>query len=89
LLETSRKFFKELDRRVKVTIAGTGIQNWSQSFSNQYNQLYARDLGVEYVEIGLLNSIGAAIASIVSVSLCWVAENYSVKKVMLFGLACA
>ena len=89
MLERFDKFFKELDRRVKVAITGTGIQNWSQSFSSQYNQLYARDLGAEYVEIGLLNSIGAAITSIVSVPLGWAAEKYSVKKVLLLGLACA
>jgi len=89
LLERFWKFFKELDRRVKVIIVGTGIQNWSQSFSSQYNQLYARDLGAEYVEIGFLNSIGAAIASIVSVPLGWVTEKYSIKKVMLLGLTCS
>ena len=89
MLGSFLKFFKELDRRVKVAIAGTGIQNWSQSFSSQYNQLYARDLGAGYVEIGSLNSIGAAITSIVSVPLGWTAEKYSVKKVMLLGLACA
>jgi MFS family permease len=89
VFESFSKFYKELDRRVKVTIAGIGIHNWNQNFSNQYNQLYARDLGAEYVEIGSLNSIGAAITSIVSVPLGWVAEKYSVKKVMLLGLACA
>lgn len=89
MLDRFYKFFRELDRRVKVTIVGTGIHNWSQSFSGQYNQLYARDLGAEYVEIGLLNGFGAAISSIVSFPLGWVAEKYSIKSVMLFGLVCA
>ena len=89
MFESSLKFLKRLDRRVKVAIAGTGIQNWTQSFSSQYNQLYARDLGAEYVDIGSLNSIGAAITSTVSVPLGWAAERFSVKKVILLGLACA
>ena len=88
MLDRFLKFFRRLDGRVKVAIAGTGIQNWSQSFSSQYNQLYARDLGAGYVEIGSLNSIGAAITSIVSVPLGWAVERYSVKKVILLGLAC-
>lgn len=83
------RFFKELDGRVKVTLAGTGIQNWSQSLTMQYNQLYATDLGADAVQIGLLNSIAAAISSIVSVPLGWAAEKYTIRKVMLLGLACA
>jgi MFS family permease len=89
LLENFREFFKGLDRRVKVTIAGSGIQNWSQSLASQYNQLYAEDLGAGYVEIGSLNSIGAAITSIVSVPLGWAVERYGVKMVILLGLACS
>lgn len=80
------KFFKELDRRVKVTLVGTGIHNWSQRLSGQYNQLYARDLGADPVELGVLNSIGSALSSVVSVPLGWLAEKYGVKKVMLLAL---
>jgi len=89
LLENFREFFKGLDKRVKVTIAGSGIQNWSQSLASQYNQLYAEGLGAGYVEIGALNSIGAAITSIVSVPLGWAVERYGVKMVILLGLACS
>lgn len=88
MLEGFFKFLKELDRRVKVTIAGAGIHNWSQSLIKQYNPLYARALGANPVELGLLNSIGSAARSIVGVPLGWAAEKYSIKKVMVLGLAC-
>jgi MFS family permease len=80
------KFFKELDRRVKVTLAGTGIHSWSQRLSGQYKQLYAQDLGADPVELGVLNSVGSALSSVVSVPLGWLAEKYGVKKVMLLAL---
>ena len=80
------KFFKELDRRVKLIIAGTGIHNWSQRLSGQYNQLYAQDLGADPVELGVLNSVGSALSSVVSVPLGWLAERYGAKKVMLLAL---
>ena len=83
------RFFKEIDSRVKVTIAGIGIQSWGLQLTMQYNQLYARDLGADAVNIGLLNSIAAAVSSIAAVPLGWAAEKHTVRKVMLFGLACA
>jgi MFS family permease len=89
LFEDIMAFFKGLNRRVKVAIAGSGIQNWSQSLSIQYNQLYAKNLGAGYVEIGALNSIGAAISSIISVPLGWAVERYGVKTIILLGLVCS
>jgi MFS family permease len=89
LLEDFFDFFKGLDRRVKVAIAGSGMQSWSQSLSSQYNQLYAEGLGAGYVDIGWLNSIGAAVTSIISMPLGWAVERYGVKTVMLLGLACS
>ncbi len=89
MFERFLKFFRGLDRRVKVAILGAGVQNWSQGFSSQYNQLYARGLGAEYVEIGSLNSISGAVTSIVSVPLGWIAEMYGVKRVLLLGFACS
>jgi MFS family permease len=83
------RFFKELDRRVQVTIAGVGIHNWGRQLTMQYTQLYATDLGADALDIGLLNSITAAVSSIVSVPLGWVTEKYTVRKVLLLGLACA
>jgi MFS family permease len=55
----------------------------------QYTQLYATDLGADALDIGLLNSIAAAVGSVVSVPLGWVAERVSVRKILLVGLACA
>ena len=89
MFEDIMAFFKGLNRRVKVAIVGSGIQNWSQSLSIQYNQLYAKNLGAGYVEIGALNSIGAAISSIISVPLGWAVERYGVKKIILLGLVCS
>ncbi|MCK4952378.1 MFS transporter [Candidatus Bathyarchaeota archaeon] len=88
MLENFVKFFKELDRRVKVTIAGIGVHNWSQRLSRQYNQLYAYGLGANPVELGILSSIGAAASSIVSVPMGWATERYSIKRVLLFALSC-
>jgi len=89
LFKRPLKFLRELDGRIKVAIAGTGIQNLGQNLTGQYNQLYAVDLGADAVELGLLNSISAIISSIVSIPLGWATEKYGVKKVMLLGFVCA
>jgi len=89
VFERFLRFCRELDGRVKVAILGAGVQNWSQGFSSQYNQLYARGLGAQYVEIGSLNSISGAVTSIAAVPLGWIAESYGVKKVLLLGFLCS
>ena len=88
MLERLSSFLEELDGRVKVTIAGTGIVNWGQLLTSQYNQLFAAYLGASAFELGLLNGVAGAISSIASVPLGWVTEMYSVKRVMLAGYAC-
>jgi len=80
---------KEIDSRVKAAIAGTGIHSWGQRLTVQYNQLYAMDLGANALELGLLNSITAAVSSVVSIPLGWATERYSVKRVMLLGFILA
>jgi MFS family permease len=89
LLKKNSSFIRELNSKVKVTIAGTGIHTWGQRLTLQYNQLYAIDLGANALELGLLNSITAAVSSMVSIPLGWATERYSVKRVMLLGLVCA
>ena len=89
VFERVSRFFRGLDGRVKVTIAGTAIQNYGQQLTMQYTQLYASNLGADAVEIGFLNSITGAVNTIVSVPQGWATERYTVKKIMLLGLACA
>lgn len=57
--------------------------------TTQYAQLYATDLGADAVDIGLLNSIAAAVGAILAIPLGWVAERYSARNVLLLGLAFA
>ncbi len=80
------KFFRELDRRVKVVLVSIGIYNWAQQLTWQYNVLFANSLGANGVQIGLLNSISAAISSVASVPVGSSVERYSIKRVMLLGI---
>ena len=86
MLEGFFNLFKGLDQRVKVAIAGTGIISWSQQLTSRYDQLYATSLGAKPVDLGLLNSVSAAIRAIISMPMGWAAEKYSIKKVMLLIL---
>jgi MFS family permease len=89
VLERFYRFFRELDNRVRVTIVGSGILSVGQRFAMQYRQLFIQALGANPVEQGLLNSIGTAIGSFVSIPLGWLVDRYGVKKIMLLGLVFA
>jgi MFS family permease len=86
LLKDSRRFFGELDRRVRATLVSIGIYNWAQQLTYQYNVLYANSLGANGIQIGLLNGLSAIIASISSVPIGPAVEKYSIKKIMLLGI---
>lgn len=85
MLERLFNPFRELDRRVKVTLVGTGIYNWSQWLSATYNVLFAKSLGASAFDIGLINSIGSAVKLVCSIPMGSAAEKYSVKRMMLLG----
>ena len=87
MLDTTSRFFGELDRRIKVLFISLGIHVWHQNLPTQYNQLYATALGADPVELGTLNSIGTVASSIISVPSGWIADRYDAKKVILIGLA--
>jgi MFS family permease len=82
-------FWKSLNKRIKVTLAAVGVHNWGQQLTVQYNQLYAIDLGATAIQLGFLNSITAAISSLVSVPAGWATERYNVKKMLLLGVLLA
>ncbi len=81
------KPFVNLDRRVKVAMVSTGITSFGTQMTSRYDQVYATDLGANPVDIGVLNSLGAAFSAVLAVPLGWAVERYSVKRVMLFDLA--
>ena len=87
MLESFIRPFKNLDRRVKVAIAATGLANFGNRMTTRYDSLYAADLRADPVNIGLLTSISQAFSSIIAVPMGWAVENYSVKKVMLLNIA--
>lgn len=64
-----------------------GIHNWNQRLSQQYSQLYARDLGADPVGLGLLSSIGSIVSLIVTFPVGWATERFGLKKIILLGLA--
>ncbi len=78
--------FLDLDRRAKVAMVSTGITSFGIQMTSRYDQVYATDLGANPIDIGMLNSLGAAFSAILAVPLGWAIERYSVKKVMLFDL---
>ncbi len=77
---------KDLDKRVKVTIAAQSLTGFGNRMTNRYTPLYVIALGASPTNLGLLTSISQAASSIIAVPMGWAVENYSVKKVMIFNL---
>ncbi len=80
------RFLKDLDRRIKATIIGTGIMDWGRNLTSRYDTLYANGLGADASDIGMLSSLASAVGAIVSIPMGWAVEKFGVKKVMLLSL---
>lgn len=87
MFQNISRFFRELDRRIKVLFVFLGIHNWHRNLPSQYNQLYATSLGANPIELGTLESVGSVASSIISIPSGWVADRFGAKKVILIGLA--
>jgi MFS family permease len=87
IFENFIRLLKDLDRSVKVAIVGTGIMNWGQQLTSRYDPLYAKDLGADPINLGVLSSINTAFSAIIRIPMGWAIDKYGVKKVMLLGIA--
>ncbi|MFH0748999.1 MAG: MFS transporter [Candidatus Bathyarchaeota archaeon] len=87
LLSNLFKFFRELDRRIKVLLSFIGVHQFDQQLTLQYNSLYAIGLGANPVQLGLLTSIRSFMSSIFALPGGWLVDKYGSKKVVLLGLA--
>ncbi|MEM2103589.1 MAG: MFS transporter [Candidatus Bathyarchaeia archaeon] len=80
--------FREMDRRVKVMLASQVVYNFPIQLTSQYNMLFAQSLGAGENDIGLINSVSAAVHGVFSAPIGLALEKYSVKKMTLLGLLC-
>jgi len=85
MLEGFSGLLKGLDRRVKVSVAAAGVYNFCLQLSAQYDMLFAQALGASGTDIGLINSLGAAVNATASAPIGSAVEKYTVKKIMLLG----
>lgn len=80
------ELFKGMDSRFKDMLTATGVCNWSNNLSLNYNQLYAVALGTNPLELGSLNSVGGVVSSVVSTPAGWLIDGYGVKRMIIAGL---
>lgn len=81
------KFFRALDRRIKILFTFIGIHQTHRQLTLPYNQLYATALGADPVELGSLNSMRSVVSSLIAIPSGWIADRYGPKRVLLLGLA--
>lgn len=53
----------------------------------QYSNIYIRNLGASPVELGVVNSVSGIGSSIISLPLGYLQDNFSLRKIYIFGIA--
>lgn len=72
--------------QVGVAIISCGVLMFASTAASYYDSLYASKLGASPIIIGVINSTGLLSAAISGILLGWVAEQYGIKRAVLFML---
>jgi MFS family permease len=78
-------FIRRQSRNFKTMLVRRALHALGVNLTNQYNSIYAVALGADPVQLGLVLSVGNAVAALVTVPAGWLIDRYSLKKVLLAG----
>jgi len=78
------EFVKRQGRNFRVLLARKLGYSLLGRLSHQYNSLYAVALGADEIALGMLNSVGSAVSTVLSLPIGRLVDRYSLRKMMLF-----
>ncbi len=79
-------FLARLPRDWKVTAARTSINRFFYQMIVPYLSVYVMALGASGTELGLVNSIGMAVAGLTGPFMGWIVDRTGVKQIYLIGI---
>lgn len=79
-------FVKRQQWNYRVLLIRRAAEGFFLRLSHQYTSLFARALGADPVQLGLLFGTGNAVNMAVSIPTGWMIDRYSLRKLILFGM---
>ena len=86
MLGKAKGFISRQKHNYRVAIIRSSAGNFLNNLTAQYDSIYTVALGANSIELGTINSIGNAIAALISVPAGWLMDRYGIKKIYLLGI---
>jgi len=81
-----KRFLQRQERNFHVLLVRGGLSSFQQGLVQNYTSIYTVELGANPVQLGALRGVGSLVNAFLSAPLGWLADRYSLKRVLLLGL---
>jgi MFS family permease len=79
-------FIRRQKHNYYVGVARSSANSFLLGLTNQYNAIYAVDLGADSVQLGSLSSIGSAISTLLSTPVGWLVDRLGIRPFFLLAI---
>ena len=80
-------FLRRQKHNYRVAVVRASANRFLLSLTQQYSSIYTVALGADSVQLGMVNSIGSAISSLISMPVGWGIDRYGIRRLYLLGIA--
>jgi len=87
LLGGLRDFYREQSRNYKILLTRSVVASFLNQLVQNFNSLYIVELGATPFQLSAVRAVGSAVSALISIPAGWLSDVYSLKNIMILGMA--
>ncbi len=86
-LRRLRDFMRDQTRNYNVLLTRSVVATFLRQLAENFTNIYIMELGATPLQLSAVRALGAAASALVSIPAGWLSDVYSLKKIMIIGMA--
>ena len=87
LLGGLKDFYREQSKNYKILLTRGVVASFLNQLVQNFNSLYIVELGATPFQLSAVRALGSAVSALVSIPAGWLSDVYSLKNIMILGMA--
>jgi MFS family permease len=87
LLGGLKDFYREQSKNYKILLTRGVVVSFLNQLVQNFNSLYIVELGATPFQLSAVRALGSAVSALVSIPAGWLSDVYSLKNIMILGMA--